>query len=82
MTTNITIYSPILISVSTNHDVRLTVLALLHSALAPAFHLEIKAQKKKVSRWFIQVSDTEIFISKSNCFLGLAKTSLEFERVS
>lgn len=46
MTTNITIYSLILISVSTNHNISLMVLPPLHSAFASVFCLELRARRK------------------------------------
>lgn len=47
MTTNITIYSLILISVSTNKDMCLIVLPLLHSAFAYVFCLELKPEERR-----------------------------------
>lgn len=49
MTTNITIYSLILISVSANHSVHLTALPLLH----PAFPLRHRAPKRRGSLEFL-----------------------------
>lgn len=53
MSTDITIYSPILISVSTHYDVGLIVLPLLHSFFCFCFVLSTKARRKKETRGLI-----------------------------